>query len=78
MRMARINVYLPDELVGVARELGLNVSALTQQAIKSHAAARSTDVWLATLQGGRNAAATHAEAMAAIDEVREEAPTHHG
>ena len=34
MRMARVNVYLPDELASGARDAGLNVSALTQEAVR--------------------------------------------
>lgn len=46
MRMARVNVYLPDDLAADARGAGLNVSALTQDAVRQELAARRTDVWL--------------------------------
>lgn len=46
MRMARVNVYLPDELAEEARGADLNVSALTQEAIRGALAARRTDAWL--------------------------------
>jgi post-segregation antitoxin (ccd killing protein) len=46
MRMARVNVYLPDELAAQAREAGLNVSGLTQEAIQSALAIRRVDDWL--------------------------------
>jgi post-segregation antitoxin (ccd killing protein) len=46
MRMARVNVYLPDDLAGAARGAGLNVSALTQDAVRRALAARRTDAWL--------------------------------
>ncbi len=32
MRMARVNVYVPDELAEKAKVAGLNVSSLTQEA----------------------------------------------
>jgi predicted ATP-grasp superfamily ATP-dependent carboligase len=46
MRMARVNVYLPDDLASDARGAGLNVSALTQDAVRQEMAARRTDAWL--------------------------------
>jgi len=46
MRMARVNVYLPDDLAAQAKAAGLNVSGLTQEAIESALAARRVDDWL--------------------------------
>lgn len=47
--MARINVYLPDEMAEVVKSANLNVSALTQNAIRIALAQGSTNNWLATL-----------------------------
>ncbi|MCY3850419.1 MAG: type II toxin-antitoxin system CcdA family antitoxin [Acidimicrobiaceae bacterium] len=44
--MARVNVYLPDDLAAVARESGLNVSRLTQEALRRAIEARDLDLWL--------------------------------
>ena len=44
--MARVNVYLPDELAAQARKAGLNVSGLTQAAIQSALTALRVDGWL--------------------------------
>jgi len=46
MRMARVNVYLPDDLAAEAKAMGLNVSSLTQQALRSALAASRVDEWL--------------------------------
>ena len=46
MRMARVNVYLPDDLAAEAKAFGLNVSRLTQQALRSALAASRVDEWL--------------------------------
>ncbi len=46
MRMARVNVYLPDDLAKDARVAGLNVSALAQVALRGALDARRTDAWL--------------------------------
>ncbi|MDE0115891.1 MAG: type II toxin-antitoxin system CcdA family antitoxin [bacterium] len=44
--MARVNVYLPDDLAAVAQESGLNVSRLTQEALRRAIETRSLDLWL--------------------------------
>jgi len=46
MCMARVNVYLPDDLADAARHAGLNVSGLTQEAIRAALASARTDEWL--------------------------------
>lgn len=46
MRMARVNVYLPDDLAAEAKAAGLNVSNLTQEALRSALAASRVDGWL--------------------------------
>lgn len=35
MRMARVNVYLPDGLAAASRAAGLNVSRITQDALRA-------------------------------------------
>lgn len=77
--MTRLNVYLPDDLAAQAKEAGLNLSAVTQAAVKQTLAARSTDSWLSTtLHSTSTITVTHERALEAIDEVRDEAPTRHG
>jgi post-segregation antitoxin (ccd killing protein) len=49
--MARLNVYVPDDLAAEARSAGLNVSGLTQEAIRSALSAHATTTWLETLAG---------------------------
>lgn len=46
VRMARVNVYLPDDLAARARAAGLNVSGLTREAVEAALAARRVDAWL--------------------------------
>ena len=67
--MARLNVYVPDDLAERARAAGLNVSALTQTAIADELNRRSMSSWLAELPVP---AVTHEAAMRALDEAREE------
>lgn len=49
MRMARVNVYLPDDLAAAAKAADLNVSSLTQAALRKALAAADLDRWLADL-----------------------------
>lgn len=70
--MARINVYLPDELAESARRAELNVSALAQSAIAAELRRRDTDAWLAGLRVGSPTAVSHEAVLEALDEVRAE------
>lgn len=76
--VARLNVYLPDELAAAAKGAGLNVSALTQDAVRRSLAARSTDLWLATLKPTTPHRVAHDRILEALDAVRDEPPTRHG
>ncbi len=78
--VTRLNVYLPDELAAQAKGAGLNLSAVTQEAVRRTLARRSTDSWLQEI-ARRTASAravTHERALQALDEVRDEPPTRHG
>ncbi|WP_345602328.1 type II toxin-antitoxin system CcdA family antitoxin [Pseudonocardia adelaidensis] len=69
--MARLNVYVPDELAERARAADLNLSALTQAAITNELQRRATDAWLASLPSPRHRV-SHGAALAALDEARAE------
>jgi post-segregation antitoxin (ccd killing protein) len=72
MRMARVNVYLPDELAREARAAGLNISKVTQEALSGTLAHSETDRWLERLDRLPRANVSHASAIDALDEAREE------
>lgn len=77
--MARLNVYLPDDLAAEVKKAGLNLSAVTQEAVRRSLAARSTDSWLDTLRmPDPSARVSHDQASAALDAARDQAPTRHG
>jgi post-segregation antitoxin (ccd killing protein) len=76
--MARINIYVPDDLAEAARRAGVNVSSIAQGAIRNQLAQESTNAWLATLQSVPAHKATHERAIEALDAARDEAPTRHG
>jgi hypothetical protein len=44
--MARVTPYLPDQLPRAARAAPLNLSGLTQDAVRRALSARRTDAWL--------------------------------
>lgn len=44
--MARVNVYLPDDLAAKARAADLNMSDLVQAAVQCELDARSLHLWL--------------------------------
>lgn len=69
--MARLNVYVPDELSERARAADLNISALTQAAITAaldQAAARD---WLSDIPTGAQTV-DHTAALQALDDARDE------
>ena len=69
--MARLNVYVPDDLAERARARGLNVSALTQAAIAAELENSATEAWLDGLES-RSTCARHVDALEALDSAREE------
>jgi post-segregation antitoxin (ccd killing protein) len=72
MRMARVNVYLPDDLADAAREADLNVSGITQAALKAALAERDTNRWLDSIDRLQATRVTHAQALDAVHAARDE------
>lgn len=72
MRMARVNVYLPDDLAAAARAAGINVSNLTQDAIRQELARCSTDAWLDRVANLRPTRVAHRAALDAVHAARDE------
>lgn len=69
--MARLNVYVPDELADRARSANLNVSAVLRSALADELDRGATNAWLdglPPLRGGRS----HEAAIKALDEARDE------
>ena len=72
MRMARVNVYLPDELAQEARAAGLNISGVAQEALTGSLARNETDRWLDRLESVPRVHVRHRSVIDAIDEARAE------
>lgn len=70
--MARVNVYLPDDLASEAKAANLNVSGLTQDAIRSALAAGATDGWLERVAELHHDDIPHEAVLAAMDAARDE------
>ncbi|RZQ60059.1 type II toxin-antitoxin system CcdA family antitoxin [Amycolatopsis suaedae] len=69
--MARLNVYVPDELAERAKAADLNISALAQAAIADELQRQATTSWLETLPAPR-ATVSHHAALEALDGARSE------
>jgi post-segregation antitoxin (ccd killing protein) len=72
MRMARINVYLPDALARDARAAGLSISKVTQEALGEALAHGETNRWLDRLERSPGVDVAHASVIRAIDSARAE------
>lgn len=72
MRMARVNVYLPDDLAREARAAGLNVSSLTQDALRRALAAGKVDRWLEGVASMRPTGLTRKAVASAIAGAKNE------
>ncbi len=77
MRIARINVYLPDDLARLARAAGMSVSIVTQ-APRRELGARNTAEWLSRLGRLPAAGVTQEQVLSALDAEREEFGHYHG
>ncbi|MGH8937419.1 MAG: type II toxin-antitoxin system CcdA family antitoxin [Acidimicrobiia bacterium] len=70
--MARVNVYLPDELAREAKQAALNISGLTQEAVRSALAARRNDRWLDDLQALGPTDVTHEAVLKALAAAKDD------
>lgn len=70
--MTRMNVYIPDDLAEQARTARLNVSSLTQDAIRRELSRRAVDDWVDRVAALPAPQVSHDEVLAALDAAREE------
>lgn len=70
--MARLNVYLPDDLAERARAAGLNVSAAAQEAVAAELDRQALREWLDAEPPG-SGVVTHDEVLAALAAGRPDA-----
>jgi post-segregation antitoxin (ccd killing protein) len=67
--MARLNIYVPDDLAERARRAGLNISALAQTAILAELDQHATAAWLNGLPHPARRT-SHRAALTALDAAR--------
>ena len=72
MRMARVNVYLPDELADEVKRADLNVSRITQAAVRAELAATASARWLERVGSLASTGLDHDRVVAAIRDARSE------
>lgn len=72
MRMSRVNVYLPDELAAEAKRAGLNISGITQEALRSALAAESMDTWFSRVSSMSPVDVDHSDVLAAVNAAKDE------
>jgi len=72
MRMARVNIYLPNDLAEEAKAAGLNISGIAQEALRTELAARRTSAWLDEILRLPPTGVTHEQVMTALREARAE------
>jgi post-segregation antitoxin (ccd killing protein) len=72
MRMSRLNVYVPDDLAEEARAAELNISRITQEALRVALAARRSASWLSKVRKLTPAGVRHDQVMEVLDTLRAE------
>jgi len=76
MRMARVNVYLPNDLAAEVKAAGLNISSITQESLRRALAANHTNDWLNTLATVRATGIDHTTVAAAVAAAKDEIEGH--
>ncbi len=72
MRMSRVNVYLPDDLADEAKRAGLNISRLTQEAIRSSLAMQDLAQWQQRVAGLDSPDVSHDKVIDAVKSAKDE------
>lgn len=70
--MASVNVYLPDDLADEVKRAELNVSRITQEAVRAELAAAGATRWLHRVASLPSTQADHDRALAAVKDARTE------
>lgn len=70
--MTRVNVYLPDDLADEVKRAELNVSRITQEAVRAELAAAGATRWLNRVASLSPTEAGHQAALEAVKDARTE------
>ena len=72
MRMARVNVYLPDDLAEEVRASGINVSQVTQEALRAALSPLHTNRWLDDVMRLGTTGVSSEEVAAAVTSAKDD------
>lgn len=72
MRMATVNVYLPDDLAAEVKAAEINVSRIVQEALRAQLQGARMDRWRAELRKLGPTGATSEDVTKAMAEARDE------
>lgn len=72
MRMSRVNIYLPDDLAKEAKAAGLNISSLTQDAIRSSLAMQNLARWQQRVADLDSPGVSHSKVLDAVKSAKDE------
>ncbi len=72
VRMSRVNVYLPDDLADQAKRAGLNISSLTQDAIRSSLARQDLALWQQRVAELESPNVNHSTVIEAVNSAKDE------
>ena len=70
--MARVNVYLPDDLAEEVRASGINVSQVTQDALRAALSPIRTNLWLDDIKRLGSTGISSDEVAAAVTWAKED------
>lgn len=70
--MPHVTVYLPEDLAKAAKEAGLNLSNLTQEAIRSSLAARKLERWQKQVSELPSLGIGHAKVLDAVKSAKDD------
>ena len=73
--MARVNIYLPDDLAAEAKAAGLNVSQVAQEALRHEVRQRQIGEWVARVRKRAPTSVKHEQVIEALYAVRDEMGT---
>lgn len=72
MNMSRLCIYLPDELAEEAKKAGLNISSITQEAIRSALSAQQLTSWQQQVSKLDTPGISHQAVIEAVESAKAE------
>ncbi|HUC36484.1 MAG TPA: type II toxin-antitoxin system CcdA family antitoxin [Acidimicrobiales bacterium] len=73
--MSRVNIYLPDDLAAAAKEAGVNVSQIAQEALRNELNGNQTTQWVTRVRNLAPTGITHEQVTGALHSARDEMGT---